>query len=229
MHGGRVWVEDRRDGAPGARFVIELLGHRAADGRRGRRRRRRRRESRRPMIRSTIAVARWPRCAPSRRARSSPTRRLATSRQASGRSSIPSTRRPARRTGSSRIFLLTSDEDSGERLLRSVLRDVDPTPTAVLEELFKGPNQQELEAGLRTALPDGPRRCTRPAPVAGTLERRRVAGDPRAGRLRSCASPSPRSCSRPASSRACATSGCASTARSGPGPTGSGELAERPR
>jgi signal transduction histidine kinase len=25
MHGGRVWVEDRVDGAPGARFVIELL------------------------------------------------------------------------------------------------------------------------------------------------------------------------------------------------------------
>ncbi|MDQ3738125.1 MAG: HAMP domain-containing histidine kinase [Actinomycetota bacterium] len=25
MHGGRVWVEDRADGAPGARFVIELL------------------------------------------------------------------------------------------------------------------------------------------------------------------------------------------------------------
>jgi two-component system, OmpR family, sensor histidine kinase MtrB len=25
MHGGRVWVEDRRDGEPGARFVIELM------------------------------------------------------------------------------------------------------------------------------------------------------------------------------------------------------------
>ena len=24
LHGGRVWVEDRLDGAPGARFVIEL-------------------------------------------------------------------------------------------------------------------------------------------------------------------------------------------------------------
>jgi len=24
-----VWVEDRRDGAPGARFVIELLAHEA--------------------------------------------------------------------------------------------------------------------------------------------------------------------------------------------------------
>jgi signal transduction histidine kinase len=25
MHGGRVWVEDRHDGKPGARFVIELM------------------------------------------------------------------------------------------------------------------------------------------------------------------------------------------------------------
>jgi signal transduction histidine kinase len=24
LHGGRVWVEDRRDGKPGARFVVEL-------------------------------------------------------------------------------------------------------------------------------------------------------------------------------------------------------------
>ncbi|MET0459633.1 MAG: GerMN domain-containing protein [Ilumatobacteraceae bacterium] len=56
--------------------------------------------------------------------------------------------------GTSRIYLLTSDEDSGERELRSVRRDAGPTPTAVLEELFKGPNQQELEAGLRTAIPE---------------------------------------------------------------------------
>ncbi len=24
LHGGRVWVEDRADGSPGARFVVEL-------------------------------------------------------------------------------------------------------------------------------------------------------------------------------------------------------------
>jgi hypothetical protein len=24
LHGGRVWVEDRADGEPGARFVVEL-------------------------------------------------------------------------------------------------------------------------------------------------------------------------------------------------------------
>ena len=29
IHGGRVWVEDRLDGTPGARFVIELPAHEA--------------------------------------------------------------------------------------------------------------------------------------------------------------------------------------------------------
>lgn len=56
--------------------------------------------------------------------------------------------------GSSRVFLLNSGEDDGERSLRSALRDVaDPTPKAVLEELILGPNQQELDLGLQTALP----------------------------------------------------------------------------
>ncbi len=31
MHGGRVWVEDRMDGQPGARFVIELLASEETD------------------------------------------------------------------------------------------------------------------------------------------------------------------------------------------------------
>ena len=31
MHGGRVWVEDRPDGEPGARFVIELPADADAD------------------------------------------------------------------------------------------------------------------------------------------------------------------------------------------------------
>jgi spore germination protein GerM len=56
--------------------------------------------------------------------------------------------------GSRRVFLLTSDEDSGERMLRSRSRQVDSTPDAVLEELFKGPNESELEAGLGTELPE---------------------------------------------------------------------------
>jgi spore germination protein GerM len=57
--------------------------------------------------------------------------------------------------GSSRIFVLTSDGDNGERSLRSVQRTVpDPEPQKVIEELILGPNQQELDAGLRSALPD---------------------------------------------------------------------------
>lgn len=72
-------------------------------------------------------------------------------------------------TGRSRIFLLTSDGDSGERLLRSKSREVESAPDAVLEELFKGPNEPDLEAGLRTELPEG---LTLNAPsrrIAGTL------------------------------------------------------------
>lgn len=58
--------------------------------------------------------------------------------------------------GSSRVFLLTSDEDNGERRLRSVLRSVpDASPSAVLQELFRGPNRQEFDAGLRSGLPEG--------------------------------------------------------------------------
>lgn len=57
-------------------------------------------------------------------------------------------------SGSTRIFLIGAGS-GGERQLRSVLRSVDASPTAVLQELFKGPNDQEEAAGLRTALPDG--------------------------------------------------------------------------
>ncbi len=72
--------------------------------------------------------------------------------------------------GSSRIFLLTSDGDSGERLLRSKSREVDSTSRdAVLEELFKGPNRTELEAGLRTELPEELTLSSPSRPIAGTL------------------------------------------------------------
>ena len=71
--------------------------------------------------------------------------------------------------GRSRIFLLTSDENSGERLLRSRSREVGSSPDAVLEELFKGPNQQELEDGLRTELPEELTLNAPSRPIAGTL------------------------------------------------------------
>jgi len=32
MHGGRVWVEDRPDGEPGARFVLELAAEEVGIG-----------------------------------------------------------------------------------------------------------------------------------------------------------------------------------------------------
>jgi spore germination protein GerM len=73
-------------------------------------------------------------------------------------------------TGSSRIFLLTSDEDSGSRQLRSVSREVpEATPEAVINELINGPNPTELEAGLRPALPPELTLLSPPRPIAGTL------------------------------------------------------------
>ena len=73
-------------------------------------------------------------------------------------------------TGRSRIFLLTSDGDSGERLLRSKSREVDSTSRdAVLEELFKGPTSLELEAGLRTELPEELTLNSPSRRIAGTL------------------------------------------------------------
>lgn len=70
--------------------------------------------------------------------------------------------------GSTRVFLVATGDD-GQQQLRSVLRRVDATPTAALEELFKGANDQEDEAGLGTELPDG-LTLLDAEPVAGTLQ-----------------------------------------------------------
>lgn len=70
--------------------------------------------------------------------------------------------------GSTRVYLVAG-RDEGQRHLRSVQRDVDATPTAALEELFKGPNDKEDEAGLGTAIPEG-LRLLGARPVAGTLQ-----------------------------------------------------------
>ncbi len=56
-------------------------------------------------------------------------------------------------TGTSRVFMLTEGGEDGQRLLRSVLRDVPTTSTEVLQALFVGPNAKELEEGLSTQLP----------------------------------------------------------------------------
>jgi spore germination protein GerM len=70
--------------------------------------------------------------------------------------------------GSTRVYLVAGQGD-GERHLRSVQRDVDATPTDALEELFKGANDQEDEAGLGTAIP-ADLRLLSARPVAGTLQ-----------------------------------------------------------
>jgi len=69
-------------------------------------------------------------------------------------------------TGASRVFMLTEGGEDGQRLLRSVLRDVPSTPTDVVQALFDGPNERELEEGLLTQLP----------PEVELLSVRRVAG-----------------------------------------------------
>jgi hypothetical protein len=69
--------------------------------------------------------------------------------------------------GSTRVYLVA--DRSGERRLRAVQRGVDATPSAALEELFKGANDQEDEAGLGTAIPDGLQLLSSRS-VAGTLQ-----------------------------------------------------------
>ncbi len=55
--------------------------------------------------------------------------------------------------GTNHVYLLVpADTDQPERL-RSVLRDVPTEPSAVLESLFAGPNSEERDQGLDTAIP----------------------------------------------------------------------------
>jgi spore germination protein GerM len=56
--------------------------------------------------------------------------------------------------GSTRVFLV-KESDDGQPQLRSVLRSVQATPTAVMQELLKGPNPEEEHTGVTTALPRG--------------------------------------------------------------------------
>ena len=72
-------------------------------------------------------------------------------------------------TGTSRVFMLTEGGEDGQRLLRSVLRDVSTTPTDVLQALLDGPNAQELEEGLSTQLPPEVQMISPARVLAGTL------------------------------------------------------------
>jgi spore germination protein GerM len=56
--------------------------------------------------------------------------------------------------GSTRVFLVKENDD-GRPELRSVLRSVQATPTAVMQELLKGPNPTEEDTGVTSALPRG--------------------------------------------------------------------------
>lgn len=60
-------------------------------------------------------------------------------------------------TGSGRIYLLSPEVIGQPRTLQSVARDVGDTPANALQALFEGPNTDELQALLRSAIPPGTR------------------------------------------------------------------------
>lgn len=55
--------------------------------------------------------------------------------------------------GTNRIYLLAPPDVEAPQRLRSVQRDVPPTAESVLESLFAGPNADERDAQLDTAIP----------------------------------------------------------------------------
>lgn len=57
--------------------------------------------------------------------------------------------------GSSRVYLLAPSVAGQTALLQPVARDVDETPSALLDALFSGPNAAELADQFRSAMPDG--------------------------------------------------------------------------
>lgn len=59
--------------------------------------------------------------------------------------------------GDTRIFLLASPQPGARPLLRSVTRDVAPTPSSALEALLAGPTGTEQTLQLRSAIPQGTR------------------------------------------------------------------------
>jgi spore germination protein GerM len=60
-------------------------------------------------------------------------------------------------TGSGRIYLLSPEVNGQLRTLQSVARDVGDTPIDAMRALFEGPNTDELQALLRSAIPPGTR------------------------------------------------------------------------
>lgn len=65
----------------------------------------------------------------------------------------PSDREAGAATGTARIFLLSPDSGGQSTSIVAVPRDVAETPIALLEALTAGPNDDELDAQYRTAIP----------------------------------------------------------------------------
>lgn len=55
--------------------------------------------------------------------------------------------------GSNTVYLLAPSDPDGSQRLRSVSRDVPAAPGAVLRSLFAGPNEDERDSQLDTAIP----------------------------------------------------------------------------
>ena len=60
-------------------------------------------------------------------------------------------------TGAGRIFLLSPEVLGNPRTLQSVARDVGDAPANAIKALFEGPNADELQKMLRSAIPPGTR------------------------------------------------------------------------
>lgn len=60
-------------------------------------------------------------------------------------------------TGAGRIYLLSPEVLGQPRTLQSVARDVGDAPADAIRALFEGPNTDELQAMLRSAIPPGTR------------------------------------------------------------------------
>ena len=58
-------------------------------------------------------------------------------------------------SGAARIYLVTPNEPEQRRQLSSVQRDVPTRPETLLQSLLGGPNQEELDERLVTAIPNG--------------------------------------------------------------------------
>jgi len=71
--------------------------------------------------------------------------------------------------GTNRVFLLAPTDAEEPQRLRSVLRDVQPTASAVLGSLFAGPNAEERTEQLDTAIPSDVELTSAPRTVGEIL------------------------------------------------------------